>query len=555
MTSFSAPWPRSPLVLPPRHARAWRWVATAAAALGTLAIVSTYRVFSQTVDEPAHIAAGMEWLTTGRYTYETQHPPLTRVAAAIGPYLAGERSTGARSMWTEGRHLLGVGPHYVRTLALARLGELPFFLLILGVVWAWGRRLMDERGAALSVIFAVADPNLLAHAGLATTDIGVAATMSAALLAFVYWMEWPGWRECVALGAALGLTAVSKFSGIAFLGLTLPLSYAARGLVRGRWRLAEADASRGTGVPLPALGAIGAVAITAALVVWTTYGFAVGRVPASPAWIVPAPGFFDGLIVFAVHGALGAPAFLLGQLSDTGWWYYFPVAILVKTPLPTLCFAAAGAVVAGRALCRREQWEPALPLIGIASVLAISMAAHVNIGIRLVLPVSPLLALLAAVGATTLWRAAKRRPVRRFAIAALGGVALFIPLRADPDFLAYFNPIAGRRPERVLVDSNLDWGQDLYRLADTLRARGIDSVRVAYFGSATLYAAGVPNARRLGIGERATGWVAASETFLAGEWVGPAFVWLKQYRPVARIGPSMRLYYVPASIVSPLRLR
>src|SRR5205823_13069634 len=96
-----------------------------------------------------------------------------------------------------------------------------------------------------------------------------------------------------------------------------------------------------------------------------------------------------------------------------------------------------------------------------------------------------------------------------------------------------------------LVDSNLAWGQDLYRLRDTLAARGVqDSVLVAYFGTADLGSVGVPRARVLGLRERATGWVAASETYLAGEWVGEAYQWLLAYPAVARIGPSMRLWYI-----------
>jgi hypothetical protein len=104
--------------------------------------------------------------------------------------------------------------------------------------------------------------------------------------------------------------------------------------------------------------------------------------------------------------------------------------------------------------------------------------------------------------------------------------------------------VTGSHPERVLVDSNLDWGQDLYRLVDTVRARRIDSVRVHYFGSSNLSSAGLTNARRLGRDERTTGWVAASETFLAGVWADTSLRWLARRTPVARIGPSMRLYFI-----------
>jgi hypothetical protein len=129
--------------------------------------------------------------------------------------------------------------------------------------------------------------------------------------------------------------------------------------------------------------------------------------------------------------------------------------------------------------------------------------------------------------------------------AALVAGTIAIPIRAWPDYLAYFNPVAGARPERVLVDSNLDWGQDLYRLADTVHARGIDSLHVHYFGSTSFSAIGLTNVRRLARDERTTGWIAASETFLAGVWSDTSLRWLARRRPVSRIGPSMRLYYIP----------
>ena len=170
---------------------------------------------------------------------------------------------------------------------------------------------------------------------------------------------------------------------------------------------------------------------------------------------------------------------------------------------------------------------------------------RVDLGVRLILPMYPLLAIVGSAGAVRLWSEEHRSPLAR-RLAALLAWSLLIVVRAHPDHLSYFNALAGDHPEHVLVDSNLDWGQDLYRLRDTIVARGIpDTVRVAYFGTADVAAAGVPNARELGLHERATGWIAASETYLAGEWVGRAYEWLLDYQPVARIGPSMRLWYIP----------
>src|ERR1017187_39029 len=105
-----------------------------AIALGSLRIVATYIVFNHTVDEPAHIACGMEWLDRGTYKMEDQHPPLARVMAALGPYLSGIRSQGVwdknpgqAGMYSEGQNIYYAGYRYNLTLVLSRLGILPFF--------------------------------------------------------------------------------------------------------------------------------------------------------------------------------------------------------------------------------------------------------------------------------------------------------------------------------------------------------------------------------------------------------------------------------------------
>ena len=131
----------------------------------------------------------------------------------------------------------------------------------------------------------------------------------------------------------------------------------------------------------------------------------------------------------------------------------------------------------------------------------------------------------------------------------LVGWQLVASVRTHPDYLAYFNELAGRHPERILVDSDLDDGQDLKRLADTLRARRVPAVSLAYAGSATVAEHGLPPIHWLQPHRPVTGWVAASLYSLKlGSLDRPGhddFVWLERYRPVALVGRSIRLYYVP----------
>ena len=209
----------------------WRAVTALFVCLATVLVVSTYPVFNQMWDEPAHIAAGMEWLSRGRYTYEPQHPPLARVAAAIGPYLGGARTIGQPKIFNEGRALLGEGAHYRRMLTLARLGMLPFLWVMLGVCAVWGLRAAGPAAGALAVVFAATNPNLLAHAGVAGTDLAPAALAALALFAWMRWREEPTTSRALLFGASVGLAAAAKFSALVYLAPALLLGEGARWLV------------------------------------------------------------------------------------------------------------------------------------------------------------------------------------------------------------------------------------------------------------------------------------------------------------------------------------
>lgn len=522
-------------------ARTWRAVAIGLTIAAALAIVSTHFTFNNTYDEPAHIAAGVEWLS-GNRAYDAQRPPLGRIAAGLGPYFRGERPSVAASPLDVGVRLLGRGEHYRTTLAIARLGELPFFIFFCAVVWMWGRRLTDERGAAIAVLLVAANPNVLAHGALATTDIAFAATLSAALLAFVYWLDEPNWARAVALGISIGLAATSDFASLAMLILAFPAMY----LMRRResagpiWPTAERWRKRTV------------VVITfaaAALAGWAVYGFSSGPLVEGSRLVVPAPGWFRGLAGYIGDATARQPAFLFGERAVGGWWYYYPIALLVKTPLPLLLLSILGGAAALRDFVRRDHVSLLEPLVAGAAIVLAATIDREDAGVRLVLPIFAMLAILGTVAVRELWEtSAKSAPARRLVratVAATLAASLIVPLRAHPDHLAYFNPIAGDHPESILVDSNLDWGQDLYRLSATMKRMRIESIALAYYGSASFDAAGVRNARVLTAAERPTGWIAASETMLAGVAGHGAYEWLNELQPVGRVGSSLVLYYVP----------
>jgi hypothetical protein len=524
--------------------------------VGAGRIVSTYPVFNQTWDEPAHVAAGMEWLDRGSYTYEPLHPPLARVMVALGPRLAGIRSAGHRDVWLEGNSILYAGGMYRRNLTLARLGALPFFLLAGLVVFAWTRRIAGPAAGVCAVLLYSSLPPILAHSGIATTDMAAAATVVLAAYALTLWLEHPTRGRSLLLGVALALAVLAKLSALLFLPAVAVAIVLSRRGQRDAAREASAP-SRTARVRLTYLALL--------LTMWGGYRFTVGpllpagaeaasepsgtldRLARAP--IFPAPAFFEGLGELAAKNRAGHKSYLLGEVRTTGWWHFFPVALGVKTPIGFLLLWAAGLVVAVRASPGTPRRRLLQPAIIAGAILLVCLPSRINIGLRHILPVYPFLAMLAGLGLAALGRTWRGFPAGPAMAALLLGWHLASSAGAHPDYLAYFNELAGDHPERVLVDSDLDNGQDLDRLADTLRARRIPQVWLAYAGSATVAEHGLPPVRWLEPRRPVTGWVAASlYSIKLGSLGRPGhddFAWLEGYRPVARVGRSILLYHIP----------
>jgi hypothetical protein len=224
---------------------------------------------------------------------------------------------------------------------------------------------------------------------------------------------------------------------------------------------------------------------------------------------------------------------------------FFPVAMLIKTPIPFLLLCAIGAPVLARRWWRSNDPLALVPPVGALAVLAVCMASAINIGLRHLLPAFPLLAICAGVGASRLW--ARKARIARVLVIALLGWQVLTGIRAHPDYLAYFNECCDSHPERWIIDSDLDWGQDLDRLAAALRARHVGELYLAYFGSADPARHGLPPFRPLPHGQPVHGWVAISEWEYAFGTSAPPhdyYSWLRGHRPVARVGKSIRLYRI-----------
>jgi hypothetical protein len=510
-------------------------------AMASLRIVTTYTVFNHTHDEPAHIASGMEWLDKGVYGPEEQ-PPLARVATAIGPYLAGSRPSGAENIYQEGALILYRDNHYDRNLALARLGILPFFWIAALVVYAWGRKYFGDLVAVVAVFLFTFLPPILAHAGLATTDMALAAFAGASFLSGVVWLEKPSPLHSLLFGACLALAVLSKFSALAF----IPAAFAAA-LVWHLWSQRPA-VSLVVRQVLQRTLPFCLAAILAAGIVWAGYRFSYGSFAGIR---LPAPNLFGGIQTVMEHNRQGHPTYLLGMHNQSGWWYYYPVVLAVKTPLPFLALLFAGAAIC---LGKARRTNPAywLPLAFSLGILFFSLFSRINIGVRHVLPVYMGFSIVAAVAVVRLLELSQGA---RWAAWTLGLLLVWhgaTSALSHPDYIPYVNALAGAEPEKILADSDLDWGQDMKRLAKRLHEVGARQVTFSPFIVAYLEAVhGFPPIQPMDLESPSPGWNAASITMIKAERFGlydqhPEIkLWTEQIPPTERLGNTTLLWYFP----------
>ncbi|HTS62750.1 MAG TPA: glycosyltransferase family 39 protein [Candidatus Acidoferrales bacterium] len=427
--------------------------------LATLRIVSTYSELSLTIDEPEHFAAGLQYLSSHVYNRGWEHPPLARVAAAMGPYLAGVRPTFGPRADLEGVDLIRASGQVDRMSFLIRAGILPFFWIACIIVYLWASRFVSAGVGAIATGLFTLTPPVLAHAGLATTDMALTACLPAAFLALLVWAESPAWQSAAVLGVAAALAALSKFTALGYLPATAALSLGIWLSVR---RPSPAELAR---LARQRLATFGFAVVVGCMVVWAAYCFSFGAVVK---WGVnlPAPEFFDGILNASAHNGQGHPGYLLGETSLKGWWYFFPVALAVKTPLAILLLAVPGVAVVWKSRRSRGYLTfAAFPL----GVLLPAMTSHVNIGVRHVLPIYAGISILAALGISRLPAGATTAKAALIWIAAPLVWLAVSGILMHPDYLAYFNALAGREPEKILVDSDLDWAQETKRLQRRLR--------------------------------------------------------------------------------------
>lgn len=484
-------------------------ILTVALFLGIILLQMTLlaRRNSATWDEPDHIYAGyMQW--KGEFALNPEHPPLVKFLATLPllgmqfkmppvldrPYRLQEANGGEEFVFQNDADTI---------LFRTRMAASVFTLLLALLVFLATQEMFGTGAGFVALGLIAFDPTLMGHSGLVTTDAAQACFMFWAIYAFYRYVKQPtGWR-LAAVGGVVGLALAAKHSCVLIFPMLLVL--AAVEVVRApRPAVDNKDESKARLTLRMVIALLSITAISVA-VLWSWYGFRyaarVGGLPLNPSMNAEfgrIPSHFDAAVLASMarlhllpqsylygfaHVLIQSNAFtsfLLGKIYPHPVWFYFPVAMPIKSTLTFLILLAITiwALVTGRFRGTREVLYLAIPA-GIYMVFA--MAGGMNIGVRHVLPVYVFLSV-AIAGAS--WQLIERDRRWMYAVVALLVFQAISVLHTYPAYIAYGNEAFGgtRNVHKYLSDSSADWGQQLKDVKRYLDEHGIKNCWFAYFG-------------------------------------------------------------------------
>ena len=544
---------------------------------GSLETLSFQRK-SATWDESIHLVAGYAAISRGDFRVDPTHPPFSRMWSALPLLLMSIPLDTSPIDRTSPREWLTAGyafAHdflYKQNDADSLLYRARFMVVLWGIalgilIFFWASKWLGFVSGVLALVFYTIEPNIAAHSRLVTTDMAAALFMFGA----IYWL----WRVCrrpgvlgaVAFSVFFALALISKYSGVLLIPMLLLL-------------LGIAVARRGIGLKW-AGGIVILSAATAFLAIWAAYGFRFSpsdsqlwylrtqelpgiqeRIPVLAAigkWIddrhLLPNAYTEGFLLSQATSRLSA--YLNGEIRPNGgWWYYFPFAFLVKTPVVLILLFISG--IALFVYKRRPEglMDWLFVLIPAAVYMVFAIASGINIGLRHILPIYPFVLLIAA---NTAGQLLNRRSAGRWIVAGLLAVWVAAFTMVYPNTLAFFNFAVGG-PEQglaYLADSNLDWGQDLKLLKSWMDSRSVSHINLAYFGTADPQYYGIDCSYLPGAPFFATqfiqkpvlpGYVAISATVLGGAYLTPQwrlfYSGFRSLEPVADLGHSIRVFWV-----------
>jgi len=514
---------------------------------------------SPTFDEVVNPSVGYAELFTGDYKLVDDHPPLYRLFTAfpflvLQPYLPlqhdswKKRQGGMADRYDFAREFFYSGDVDAdRLLFWSRMPVVLLSLLLGLLVFQWARELYGLWPGLFAFFLYSFEPNIITHSRLTTNDLVLTLFVFATLYQFWRYYQAPSLKFLALTGVLFGFALLSKFSAITILPILVFIAFL-HSCRAGESNLDFASFWSGRKLLESVVASMKAGFIVSVVAMSVVLLFYRGQ------WAF----FFRGIYNAVTHYEGGQSAFLMGSYSTHGWWYYFPIAFLLKTPIPLLIFLTMAFLFLS---FRKNRAQHYFLLVPVGVLAGIAIVGHLNIGIRHILPVYPFLIVVASSVITV------RFSHPRFFAGCIGGLALWYlwsALSIFPSYLAYFNEFVGQeRRHEILVDSNLDWGQDLKRLKRFTDQKGIKQIYLSYFGTAApcyygLHFAYLPafpelhSRCELGLQESRPDFLAVSATNLQAVYLPykGSFEWLKAYRPIARIGYSIFVYDIRGDVAA-----
>lgn len=444
---------------------------------------------SPTMDEQNHIARGLAWWKLHDPRLSVEHPPLINVISTSLiltlpdiniPFDHPSWSRNSPFFWYEFADVLFWERNVAYIPQIIFLARIPIVFMtitmaLIGYVYA-SRLWHSKQSGVFVTLLILFDPNIIAHGRYSTTDIGGSLTILLVFYVLFRSVSSANLKRYILLSLVIGIGLSSKLTFIAFLPILALFDIINRHAYENVTRLF----SNLIRFVLACLGAL--------FIVWGLYLFEWGNflflsdtLKQFNQFSGPMPTFWAGIERIMVATGNGRDAYLLGQFSDSGFLFYFPVAFLVKTPLTSLLlFSIAIPILI---LNKASRQRTILHLLPAFLFFIIVMMTGLNIGYRHILPILPLLYICCSglVSQINVFYSSRFR----YALAVLGVILLGDLFRTHPHYINYFNMfVAQDRKWGILGDSNIDWGQDLYRLNDWIVENKIESIKLSYFGSA-----------------------------------------------------------------------
>lgn len=558
---------------------------------------------SAIVDEIAHIPAGYSYITTGDYRLNPEHPALIKDLAAIPllikgvkfPYDLWRANVGVvNNQWEVGWKFIyrsGNDPGTMLTLA-----RIPVMLISLGLgflVYLWASKLYGKKAGIFALVLYVFDANIIAHSRFVTTDLGISFALFLHMFTLWWFIKKPNWKTLLLAGFTFAVALVTKFS-VAILApiyvIVFGMMVIKRGEYEGKNILSMTAAGKWYKRFLGSVVSLGLIALIGFFLMWIFYfphtmnmppqvqrDLIVESLPGSPlnptlekmsgnVVTRPLAQYALGFSMVFSHVEGGHDAFLLGQVSNKGWWYYYPVAIALKTAIPIFIFTIL-AFALWKFLPKKDWFTEVYLWVLPPVLLVMGMTGSINLGIRYMLPVYPFVFVsISKLAGLIDWEWIKSllnhkkkilktktlNIVMTIVISILMLWYIIGSLGAYPYYLSYYNESVGgyKNGYKYLTDSNTDWGQDVKRLARWVEKDNVEKIYIDVFpGSmpASYYLGDkmvewhVQNGRPKGI-------FAVSATFYQNSRLkkdkndGMDYSWLDDKKPIENIGGSILIY-------------